>query len=64
MKNFACLNLNCKELTSAALADCEEKHCPFAWQRRSVEDRAEMERKDALQAGQIITVDNGGPNEI
>jgi len=61
LNHYACQNLNCKDLTSAALADCEEKHCPFAWQRRSVEDRAERERQDALQAGRILMVDNGGP---
>ncbi len=57
---FACRELQCRSLETAALVDCAAKRCPFTWQRGSVEDQAERDRKDAMEAGRILTVDNGG----
>jgi hypothetical protein len=61
LKNFACVNLNCKDLTGASLQDCEDKRCPFKYQRGRVEDELERVRKDAIEVAWILTVENGGP---
>jgi len=46
---FACEALSCAALADHDLAWCEKNRCPFAYVRRRVEDRAEIDRKDRLE---------------
>ena len=49
---FACEELECQHLRESNLKYCEEaKHCPFAWQRRGQQDRADAARRDAEAKG-------------
>ena len=54
---FACVALICEKLASQTLEACERGNCPFAWQRRSREDRQRQDEKDRRERdGQVTPV--------
>jgi hypothetical protein len=55
---FACIALACAFLADP-LESCEKRHCPFAWQRRGLEDRARREEADRREGREWHSLKKG-----